>query len=120
MLAASELRSGMTVRVEGELYKVLTAEYHAGGGLGSQPPPSRGLLFWLSAASVRASVLAAGAPVGSQNILGADPARGQLLCMILGAAGNSGAKSGHDKQGNLLDHTVSHFHFSQDTLRSGR
>lgn len=32
MLAASELRSGMTVRVEGGLYKVLTAEYHAGGG----------------------------------------------------------------------------------------
>lgn len=32
MRAASELRPGMAIRVEGELYKVLTADYHAGGG----------------------------------------------------------------------------------------
>jgi len=32
MLAASELRSGMAIRVEGELYKVIAADYHAGGG----------------------------------------------------------------------------------------
>jgi len=32
MTTASELRPGMAVRVEGILYKVLAAEYHAGGG----------------------------------------------------------------------------------------
>ncbi len=32
MVAASELRSGMAIRVGGELYKVLSASYHAGGG----------------------------------------------------------------------------------------
>ena len=32
MLAASEIRSGMAIRVEGELYKVIAADYHAGGG----------------------------------------------------------------------------------------
>lgn len=32
MVAASELRSGMAIRVGGELYKVLSATYHAGGG----------------------------------------------------------------------------------------
>lgn len=32
MLAASELRAGMTLRVEKELYKVIAADYHAGGG----------------------------------------------------------------------------------------
>ncbi len=32
MLAASELRPGMAVRVEGTLFKVIGAEYHAGGG----------------------------------------------------------------------------------------
>jgi len=32
MVVASELRSGMAIRVGGELYKVVTASYHAGGG----------------------------------------------------------------------------------------
>ncbi len=32
MVVASELRSGMAVRVGGELYKVVSASYHAGGG----------------------------------------------------------------------------------------
>jgi len=32
MVVASELRSGMAIRVGGELYKVLSASYHAGGG----------------------------------------------------------------------------------------
>lgn len=32
MIVASQLRGGMAVRVEGELYKVLEADYHAGGG----------------------------------------------------------------------------------------
>lgn len=32
MRSASELRPGMAVRLEGTLYKVLAAEYHAGGG----------------------------------------------------------------------------------------
>lgn len=32
MLAASEIRSGMAIRVEGELYKVIAADYHAGRG----------------------------------------------------------------------------------------
>lgn len=32
MVAASELRSGMAIRVGGELYKVISASYHAGGG----------------------------------------------------------------------------------------
>ncbi len=32
MLPASELRPGMAVRIEGTLYKVVGAEYHAGGG----------------------------------------------------------------------------------------
>ncbi len=32
MRAASELRSGMALRLEGTLYKILAAEYHAGGG----------------------------------------------------------------------------------------
>ncbi len=32
MRAASELRHGMAVRLEGALYKVVTAEYHSGGG----------------------------------------------------------------------------------------
>lgn len=32
MLAASELRPGMVLRVDTELYRVLTADYHAGGG----------------------------------------------------------------------------------------
>lgn len=32
MLAASELRTGKVIRVEGELYKVISADYHAGGG----------------------------------------------------------------------------------------
>lgn len=32
MLAASELRPGMAVRLEGKLYMVLAAEYHFGGG----------------------------------------------------------------------------------------
>src|SRR3989337_405760 len=32
VLAASEIRSGMAIRVEGELYKVIAADYHAGGG----------------------------------------------------------------------------------------
>lgn len=32
MLSASELRSGMSLRIEGELYKVISADYHAGGG----------------------------------------------------------------------------------------
>ncbi len=32
MVAASELRSGMAVRLEGTLYKVISATYHAGGG----------------------------------------------------------------------------------------
>lgn len=32
MLAASEIRGGMALRVDGELYKVISADYHAGGG----------------------------------------------------------------------------------------
>jgi len=32
MIPASELRPGMAVRLEGTLYKVVAAEYHAGGG----------------------------------------------------------------------------------------
>jgi elongation factor P len=32
MRSASELRAGMAVRLEGTLYKVLAADYHAGGG----------------------------------------------------------------------------------------
>ncbi|MDR7415144.1 MAG: elongation factor P [Armatimonadota bacterium] len=32
MVAASELRSGMVIRLEGELFRVITASYHAGGG----------------------------------------------------------------------------------------
>lgn len=32
MIVASQLRRGMAVRAEGELYKVLDADYHAGGG----------------------------------------------------------------------------------------
>jgi elongation factor P len=32
MVAASELRPGMAIRIGGELYKVIAAEYHAGGG----------------------------------------------------------------------------------------
>lgn len=32
MIVASQLRGGMALRVEGELYKVLEADYHAGGG----------------------------------------------------------------------------------------
>lgn len=32
MLTASELKSGMAVRLEGVLYKVIGADYHAGGG----------------------------------------------------------------------------------------
>lgn len=32
MAAASELKPGMTVRLEGQVYKVLEAEYKAGGG----------------------------------------------------------------------------------------
>jgi elongation factor P len=32
MVPASELRSGMAVRVEGVLYKVIGADYHGGGG----------------------------------------------------------------------------------------
>jgi elongation factor P len=32
MVPASELRAGWVVRVEGVLYKVIAAEYHAGGG----------------------------------------------------------------------------------------
>jgi len=32
MVAASELRSGMAIRWGGELYKVVSASYHAGGG----------------------------------------------------------------------------------------
>jgi elongation factor P len=32
MLTASELRPGVALRIEGTLYKVLAAEYHAGGG----------------------------------------------------------------------------------------
>lgn len=32
MIVASQLRGGRALRVEGELYKVLAADYHAGGG----------------------------------------------------------------------------------------
>jgi elongation factor P len=32
MMPASELRPGMAVRLEGTLYKVIAADYHAGGG----------------------------------------------------------------------------------------
>ncbi|HXE75495.1 MAG TPA: elongation factor P [Candidatus Xenobia bacterium] len=32
VIAAPDLRAGMTVRLEGELYKVISADYHAGGG----------------------------------------------------------------------------------------
>jgi elongation factor P len=32
MLSASELRNGMCLRLEGELYRVISADYHAGGG----------------------------------------------------------------------------------------
>lgn len=32
MVDASELRPGRVIRIEGELYKVLAANYHAGGG----------------------------------------------------------------------------------------
>lgn len=32
MLSASEMRAAMVIRVEGELYKVIAADYHAGGG----------------------------------------------------------------------------------------
>lgn len=32
MLAASDLRGGMILRVEGKLFAVIAAEYHAGGG----------------------------------------------------------------------------------------
>lgn len=32
MIVASQLRGGMALRVEGELYKILEADYHAGGG----------------------------------------------------------------------------------------
>ena len=32
MILASELKIGVVLRLEGELYKVITSEYHAGGG----------------------------------------------------------------------------------------
>jgi elongation factor P len=32
MLSASEIRAGVAIRIEGTLYKVLAADYHAGGG----------------------------------------------------------------------------------------
>jgi len=32
VVAAPELRPGMALRLEGEIYKVVTADYHAGGG----------------------------------------------------------------------------------------
>ena len=32
MLASAELRPGMTIRIEGDLYRVVAANYHAGGG----------------------------------------------------------------------------------------
>lgn len=32
MITASELRAGMVAKMEGELYRILSAEYHAGGG----------------------------------------------------------------------------------------
>jgi elongation factor P len=32
VIAASELRTGMAIRVDGQLYKVIAADYHAGGG----------------------------------------------------------------------------------------
>ena len=32
LIAAPDLRGGMTLRLEGELYKVISADYHAGGG----------------------------------------------------------------------------------------
>ena len=31
-LSAFELRSGMSIHIEGELYKAVSADYHAGGG----------------------------------------------------------------------------------------
>lgn len=32
MIAASDMRAGMVIRLDGELYSVVSAEYHAGGG----------------------------------------------------------------------------------------
>jgi elongation factor P len=32
MLSSTELRAGMTIRIEGALYRVISANYHAGGG----------------------------------------------------------------------------------------
>jgi len=32
MMVASQLRNGMAIRVGGEIFKVISAEYHAGGG----------------------------------------------------------------------------------------
>jgi elongation factor P len=32
MIAAADLRDGMVIKIEGELYRVIEAEYHAGGG----------------------------------------------------------------------------------------
>lgn len=32
MISATELRPGMAIALEGEIYKVITADYHAGGG----------------------------------------------------------------------------------------
>jgi translation elongation factor P/translation initiation factor 5A len=32
MVTASQLRAGMAIRFEGEIYKVLMAEYHSGQG----------------------------------------------------------------------------------------
>jgi elongation factor P len=32
MIVASEMRAGMVIRLDGELYTVVSAEYHAGGG----------------------------------------------------------------------------------------
>jgi elongation factor P len=32
MIVASEMRAGMVIRLDGELYSVVSAEYHAGGG----------------------------------------------------------------------------------------
>ncbi|HXF03882.1 MAG TPA: elongation factor P [Blastocatellia bacterium] len=32
MIAASEIRAGMVVKLDGELYRIIQAEYHAGGG----------------------------------------------------------------------------------------
>jgi elongation factor P len=32
MIAASDIRAGMVIKLDGELYSVISAEYHAGGG----------------------------------------------------------------------------------------